>query len=343
MNSVEILSQAAKKDNLTHAYLAPVRSGTDLHSYAAELGQTILCPPDAKQCTQRVVRRAHPDFHLVTVLNDNRKISISQVDEIISSSSYSPVEAEKKVYAISRAEDLSREGSNSLLKILEDPPDFVYFLLLTEGPNSLLPTIISRCQQLPVGGASIEGTRQVLSGRGFDKAETDYLMDVINRRANLLDDLLEESPSSPLEFRKEIRASNKGSDLTELSAEFVESDSLIERDVIAKLIFESLNGAGNFQLISSAGKLKGLSHEELNWFLEKGIRVNRDTYRENLKSSGREGNTDEYYLNLEKARLFDRALNSLRTNANLQLLLESLWLQLRDVGRSFNESKRIMD
>ncbi len=343
MNSVEILSQAAKKDSLTHAYLAPVRSGTDLHSYAAELGETILCPPDANHCTQRVVRRTHPDFHLVTVLNDNRKISLSQVDEIISSSSYSPVEAERKVYAISRAEDLSREGSNSLLKILEDPPDFVYFLLLTEGPNSLLPTIISRCQQLPVGGASIEGTRQVLSGRGFGKAEIDYLMDVINRKANLLDDLLEESPSSPLDFRKEVRASNKDSDLIELSGKFIESDSLIERDVIAGLIFENLSDAGNFQLINSAGKLKSLSHEELNWFLEKGMRVNRKSYRENLKSPGGGANTNEYNLNLEKAKLFDRALDSLRTNANLQLLLESLWLQLRDVSRSFNEPKRIMD
>lgn len=337
MNSVEILSQAAKSDSLTHAYLAPVRSGTNLEGYAAELGQTILCPPDAQQCTRRVVRRTHPDYHLVTVLNDNRKISISQVDEIISGSSYSPVEADKKVYVISRAEDLSPEGANSLLKILEDPPDFVYFLLLSEAPHSLLPTIISRCQQLPRGGSSVEGMRALLAGEGFETAETDYLLEVVNRKSNLLDELLEADLRSPLERKKNLLAEHEDNDLIELSEKLVEKEALVELDVLAGLIFEKLEAAGNFELLASAAQLKELSREELEFFLEKGLNKYRTGYREKLQQGASESQAKNSSVALEKAKAFDRTLDSLETNANLQLLIESLWLQLSDLTRNFNE------
>lgn len=326
MNSIDIVSQAAERNELTHAYLAPVRSGTNLKSYAAELGQIILCSPDEKECRGKVVRDTHPDFIRVEVLNDNSKISINQVEEIISSSSYSPVESQKKLYVVNRAEDLSIQGANSLLKILEDPPEFVYFLLLTESPNSLLPTIISRCQQLPRSGTTVEGMKDLLSSKGFDEREVEFLSEVVNRRADLLDDLLDEDLESPLERREEALEEFKDSELVDLSKNILDKDSYLVRDVLARLIFSRLSEAGRFQLISSAGKLAKLPPNDLEWFLEKGLSFYRGRYRKGIMEESSPGGVNRAVL--RKVRVLDRAHGKLTSNVNTQLLLESLLLTL---------------
>jgi len=279
MNSIDIISQSVKKGELTHAYLAPVRSGTNLDSYASELGQLILCSPEDEDCRSRVIRDTHPDFIPVKVLNDNSKISINQVEEIISSSSYSPVEAEKKLYVISRAEDLSREGANSLLKILEDPPDFVYFLLLTESPNGLLPTIISRCQQLPKGGTTVDGMKKILDSKGLGEEEVNYLIEVVNKKATLLDELLAQEFENPLEKRRGFLEEYENLDPVELSDRLSNSSNFIERDVLSRLIFEKLEKASNLKLLLSVERLTKLTGENLEWFLDKGREHTRKYHR----------------------------------------------------------------
>lgn len=339
MNSLDILTEASKKGKLTHAYLAPVKPGTDVDHYARELGQVILCSPDDDGCQEKVLRNAHPDFFRIAVLNNNRKISINQVEKIITGSSYSPQEEDRKLFAIGPAEDLSREGSNSLLKVLEDPPDFVYFLLLTENPNVLLPTIVSRCQQLPRGGMSPEGMRGILRDRGFSKEESEYLMEVVNERADLLDELLEEDLSDPLKKKDAALSKYGDSDLVELSENLVEAESYIDRDVIARLIFEKIGEAGRFKLIVSSEKMQKLSRDELAGFLEKGLHIYRENYRKGMGKAESSGRVSQHGSNLEKVQLINRAIESLKTNVNIQLLIDSLWLHLANRGGRFKRTK----
>lgn len=335
MNSLDILTEASKKGKLTHAYLAPVKPGTDVDHYARELGRVILCSPDDDRCQKKVLRNAHPDFFRITVLNNNRKISINQVEKIITGSSYSPQEEDRKLFAIGPAEDLSREGSNSLLKVLEDPPDFVYFLLLTENPNVLLPTIVSRCQQLPRGGMSPEGLRGILRDRGFSREESEYLMEVVNERADLLDELPEDDLSDPLKKKDAALKKYDDSGLVELSGNLVEEESYIDRDVIARLIFEKIGEAGRFELIVSSEKMQKLSRDELAGFLEKGLHIYRQNYRKGIGKAGSTGRVSQNGSNLEKVQLINRAIESLKTNVNVQLLMDSLWLHLANRGGRF--------
>jgi len=330
MNSIEIVSKAAEKEDLTHAYLAPVRAGTSLKSYATELGKEILCSPGDETCSEKVIRDTHPDFVMVDVLNNKTKISISQVEEIISSSSYSPIEGERKLYVINRVEDLSREGANSLLKILEDPPKFVYFLLLTESPNSLLPTIISRCQQLPTGGTSIEGMKDLLYGKGFEEKEVGYLVRVVNYRATLLDDLLEDGTDGALEEKEKLEKEYEEASLIDLSEGLIDSDNYIEKDVLARLIFSRVEASSNRQLIESAEKLAKLNQEDLELLLEKGLNIYRNDYRAEVA----EGSFTPGCLG--RVRIIDRAIESLPANVNVQLLLESTLLKLAVSPPSFN-------
>ncbi len=329
MNSLDLIAQAKKEDRLTHAYLAPVKQGTALENYAAELSRVILCPRNDDECGGKVLRNTHPDFFWITVLNDKSKISINQVEDVISSSSYSPQESDKKVYAIGKAEDLSLEAANSLLKILEDPPGFVYFLLLTENRNNLLPTILSRCQQLPEGGTELSGMRDALSESGFNQAAVDYLMGVVNNRADLLDQLLETGPNKPLEYRDEVVENYGNSGLGDLGASLVEAEDLIEKDGLARLIFRNIYGADRYEVLTLAEHLKGLPDDQLAWFLERGLNLYRDAYRKKLseRTDSRDSRSARDYVEMAKA--ISDGIEGLKTNANVQLLVESLCLQLR--------------
>lgn len=336
MNSLELIAQAKKEDRLTHAYLAPVKPGTALENYGAELGRVILCPRNDDECGGKVLRNTHPDFFWITVLNDKSKISINQVEEVISSSSYSPQESDKKVYAIGKAEDLSLEAANSLLKILEDPPEFVYFLLLTENRNNLLPTMLSRCQQLPEGGTALSGMRDALSESGFANGAVDYLMGVVNNRADLLDQLLESGPDKPLEYRDEVVEEYESSGLGDLGASLLEAEDLIEKDGLARLIFRKIYGADRYEVLTLAENLKDLPDDQLTWFLERGLNLYRDAYRRKLSEKNHSGDSRSARDYVEMARTISDGLEGLKTNANVQLLVESLCLQLRSGDASVN-------
>jgi DNA polymerase-3 subunit delta' len=69
------------------------------------------------------------------------------VDEaIVAAAAHTPFEAAYRVFVLERADTMNDEAANALLKTLEEPPDYVVLLLLTDRPTQVLPTIASRCQ-----------------------------------------------------------------------------------------------------------------------------------------------------------------------------------------------------
>jgi DNA polymerase-3 subunit delta' len=85
-------------------------------------------------------------------------VKVDQVRHVIHEIYYKPVEGRERVYIFSDA-DFMKEAANSLLKILEEPPDFATIFLLTDNPSTLLPTIRSRCMHLrlsPVATSEVE-------------------------------------------------------------------------------------------------------------------------------------------------------------------------------------------
>ncbi len=85
-------------------------------------------------------------------------VKVDQVRHVIGEMYYRPSEGRERVYIFSDA-DFMKEAANSLLKILEEPPDFATIFLLTDNPSALLPTIRSRCMTLrlaPLSPAEVE-------------------------------------------------------------------------------------------------------------------------------------------------------------------------------------------
>lgn len=334
MNSVEILKRAAKSDKLNHAYLAPVYSGTNLRHYGSELAQEILCLPSEVGCRNKVIKKVHPDLTWLSVPNNKNKISINQVADVISTAVHAPTESQKKVYVIEKADDFSLEAANSMLKILEEPPEYVYFLMLTEDLTQLLDTILSRCQQLPRGGLTVDGLSQLIRAEGFTPEQAEYLMDVVNNRADLADDLLSDCPENPKERMEDYVDEYRSLGLLELADKYCEGSNLIEKDVLGKLFHRSICTAGRAQIIESVKLLKGLPQSDLRYLMTKGLLY----WREELATSVREQNlavsSEGCTESLRRAEILEKAIRHLSTNANLQLLLEATFLKLSTPGSS---------
>ena len=79
---------------------------------------------------------------------EDARITVDEIRDLLASSSLVSVEARRRVYIVCAAESMDAAVSNRLLKTLEEPPPDTTFILTTSRPAQLLPTIISRCQQV---------------------------------------------------------------------------------------------------------------------------------------------------------------------------------------------------
>lgn len=102
---------------------------------------------EADKRETRILIQTHPDVTVIPPDPPQMLVKVDQVRHIIREIYYKPVEGRHRLYIFSEA-DFMKEAANSLLKILEEPPDFATIFLLTDNPSALLPTIRSRCMQL---------------------------------------------------------------------------------------------------------------------------------------------------------------------------------------------------
>ncbi|MBQ3404095.1 MAG: hypothetical protein IJG63_01595, partial [Oscillospiraceae bacterium] len=110
----------------------------------------------------------HPD--VITIERDSEKndITVEQIRKVVYDASILPNEAENTVYIIKHAEEMNSNAQNALLKVLEEPPAWVSFILLAKNPGELLQTIRSRCTLLLLP----PGEAPVLSGKNEELAVT---------------------------------------------------------------------------------------------------------------------------------------------------------------------------
>jgi DNA polymerase III subunit gamma/tau len=108
--------------------------------------QTIPCLI-CSSCSAMLSAR-HPDFIEIDAASHT---GVDNVRQIIESSSYVPLSGKKKIYLIDEAHMLSKAAFNAFLKILEDPPETVHFILATTEQQKFPQTVLSRCFQLTFG------------------------------------------------------------------------------------------------------------------------------------------------------------------------------------------------
>lgn len=99
---------------------------------------------------KRIARGVHADV-LVLEPGDSGAIKLDRVREAIDRAAYRPFEGRRRLVMIDGADALNVEAQNALLKTLEEPPPASVFVLITDRPDMLLPTVRSRCQRLRFG------------------------------------------------------------------------------------------------------------------------------------------------------------------------------------------------
>jgi DNA polymerase III subunit delta' len=152
--AVESLRRAWQRQRLAHALLFTGPEGVGKRTAAVALAQALNCltPKGQDACgacssCRRIASGSFPDVRVLEP--DGKSLKIEQMREQLQADAYlKPMEGRAKVYVLDTAEALTPEAANSLLKILEEPPEAVTIVLVTSQPFALLPTIRSRCREV---------------------------------------------------------------------------------------------------------------------------------------------------------------------------------------------------
>lgn len=114
---------------------------------------------DTDKKETRIFVQTHPDVLIIPPDPPQLMIKVDQVRHVIGTIYYRPAEARERIYVFTDS-SFMKEAANSLLKVLEEPPEFATIFLLTENPGELLPTIRSRSMTFVLGAlapADVEG------------------------------------------------------------------------------------------------------------------------------------------------------------------------------------------
>jgi len=180
---IQILKNRIKFEKIGHSYLFTGKEGIGKKLTAIAFSKAISCTNLSKeqnpcnQCTAclKILKGISADFNIISP--QNSIIRIDQIRELKRNIYFQPLENKKKIVLIDNAERMTTEASNSLLKILEEPPDFALLILITAFPDAILPTILSRCCRLLFKPLSIEHQRKILLGNSsLDKNQLENLM-----------------------------------------------------------------------------------------------------------------------------------------------------------------------
>jgi DNA polymerase-3 subunit delta' len=110
----------------------------------------------------RLFVQTHPDVLVIPPDPPQMMIKVDQVRRVIETIYYRPSEARERVYIFTDSAFM-KEAANSLLKVLEEPPEFATIFLLSENPGELLPTIRSRSMVFPLGALPVEEVERYLA------------------------------------------------------------------------------------------------------------------------------------------------------------------------------------
>ena len=163
--------------------------GAGKKTLARLMAAAILCKDAHKPCTtcpacRKVLSGSHPDF--ITVDDPEKKtVPVDLIRQARADIYVRPNEGDKKIYLFPRAQDMGIPGQNALLKVLEEPPAYGVFILLTDNPEKLLPTVRSRCTELTLTALPENLLRSQLQNR-FPQASPEDIRGAMARSGGYL-------------------------------------------------------------------------------------------------------------------------------------------------------------
>jgi len=181
-----ILQAFLSKKAVPQALLFQGAEGSGKRAAARLFAKRILCSgPASSDSTEgalqacgaclscrKIKNRNHPDFSMLAPLEAGKAIKIDQVRQIQQQIFFKPIDGPKKILLIDPADKMNVAAANSLLKLLEEPPAHAILILISAQADSLLPTLLSRCQKIVFQALSlVQVTSAVMAQNHCQKAE----------------------------------------------------------------------------------------------------------------------------------------------------------------------------
>lgn len=187
----ELFSRSLSRGRLSHAYVLAGPEGTGKSLFARLLAQSLFCrnrPAETIDCCgdcracRGFTAGTWPDYLEVGVPDGKNEIPIAAIagsaekrgrEGLCFELSMAPQASQRRVALINDAHKMNAEGANALLKTLEEPPARALILLISDSPDSLLPTIRSRCQVVRFFPLSADHIQQILLREGMTDSNTE--------------------------------------------------------------------------------------------------------------------------------------------------------------------------
>ncbi|WDP88994.1 MAG: DNA polymerase III subunit delta' [Desulfobacter sp.] len=171
------LRQLIRTLRIPNALLFYGAGGTGKKEAALEFVKSCNCSTtEALPCNsciscKKINTGMHPDMIFLGPEENKKNITIAQIREMGRMISVRPNEADYRMVCIQDAGLMNVQAQNGLLKVLEEPPEKTFFILLAEGTSTLLPTILSRCRKFRFRPMPPEQIREILCTDGAIEQE----------------------------------------------------------------------------------------------------------------------------------------------------------------------------
>ncbi len=149
----DTVAQSISRGNFPHGVLVECENEQDGVGFARYIANCLVCVGENKPCHScsaclKAEKDGHPDiFETDGIVKSKSKVfSVDAVREIRSNAFIVPNESDKKIYILKNGQNMNEQAQNALLKILEEPPTYVYFIIVTASRSTMLETVLSRVQ-----------------------------------------------------------------------------------------------------------------------------------------------------------------------------------------------------
>lgn len=183
----ENLHAASLKGRFSHFYLISGAAGSGKRTLARLLSAAAVCREAQKPCLRcnacrKAMSDAHPDIFTLTY-PEHKEVPVKMVRQMRADIFVRPNEADKKVCIL--PQDLRMEGYNALLKILEEPPAYAMFIMLTDNPEKILTTIRSRATEIALQPLP-DGLLQQTLQKEYPQHDSESILSAVRRSGGYL-------------------------------------------------------------------------------------------------------------------------------------------------------------
>lgn len=170
----EQLSLLISSNRMPQAIIIEGEKGLGKLTLAREIATALVCRSNGEKpcynCTQcnKAEKQIHPDIFEHIASGSANSFHVDTVREIINDVYMPPNEANYKIYILANAQSMNESAQNAILKILEEPPSYVIFILTTENRSMLLETVLSRSVVLSLNGVNEKDGAEYIAQKNID-------------------------------------------------------------------------------------------------------------------------------------------------------------------------------